>query len=1139
MKYIASPLFFLILFSLTFNISHAAITKCPGEAVSVNWSTTNCTTANIIISTISGSCPLAPSVQPVSGGSASLGSSLSAGTSCSASIACTSPSGGNSSDSFSIASCSCAAAPTNATLYGGANQSSFTYPVPSSSYSASDTATKCEWSCNSGFNYSAGTCVAAVVNCTSQAKTWNTNCTGTVAATNSGNISAAVTNTAAGYYGSATFSCSNGVFTTAGTSCTVCTAGSYCPAGGGGPIQCPADNYCPAGSPSPTPCTSGWTSPAGSSNSGQCTAPAGPACGTSNNGAAVSSQPSGPTQLCSNGAFGEAADSGGYFRWTCGGSASCQVAQLCGSTQYWNGASCTSCTGAGCTGCLSSPISSTYNGCSCNGGVGTPPTCTATDSCGAGSGATPQLSEPVGASACSVGSLNSSSPADTVTSGAQAWNWSCGTVTSCSAPKYGCRTATDSNYTLPQYGANGPNNTYGCAGTCANGNTNYPTCTPLANDCPAGTYANWNVGGNVCNGPSPSAVSNGGTISIPNITGGLTGTGVVMCMNGGFSGALPGSTCSPTVATGLSVDPATCTIPFYGTYCTHNVTWNTTDPTSYPQKINSDNTPYDYWYFAAPSRTIGIDNKPVGGIKTINLISSGVNNGSQAVNAVCAGGLHWSSLTQFGFCTDNTPQILAGSSGCKITGTGSSCNIDLTWFLSNITSFSLTDAVGTVLSTETQSYPGYPGYGHYTSPMTYGSYTYHFKDNGTTLKSATVAVTCDTPNGFSWDAANGKCAVMCAVDKFAIPIGANSYICAACPANSTSAGGAVSSCTCSNGFHWDPTTYTCVVGSTPTATLDATPRTCSITLGYGTCPVSFTWTTTNPITTSQVDPDLNPLDNLPGPTSSLSNGTTETLNVRRTGPTGQVFWVYNNSLPLVGTNVTIVADCSPSTQWDTTNSVCADPQVSNPSASGQHYYSSPEAINFVCTNSTHYKLTKGATTYGPYAYVGPVSFDTSLPGRGSGNYNIYCIHGSIESSPYPQAYDSTAPAIPDIFIDAYPKTINANGKSVISWSITRPRLGAPFCEMTASAVCTNGSCTQAQTQAAQQLQNTINTGKIDGSNTITIVDAVKSIAQGQVGTDAKALGKKTFTASTTADFTITCGAQSATTRVRVANSKEQ
>ncbi len=107
-----------------------------------------------------------------------------------------------------------------------------------------------------------------------------------------------------------------------------------------------------------------------------------------------------------------------------------------------------------------------------------PVACAPSDACGTYSGVTPRLTEPTtNPTACNPGTY-ANSPADTTTVGAQAWNWSCGVVTTCTAPKYGCRTTTDTNFTLPQYGLNGPNNNSGCAGTCANGGTSYPTCTP-------------------------------------------------------------------------------------------------------------------------------------------------------------------------------------------------------------------------------------------------------------------------------------------------------------------------------------------------------------------------------------------------------------------------------------------------------------------------------------------------------------------------------------------------------------------------------------------------------------------------------------------------------------------------------------
>lgn len=127
------------------------------------------------------------------------------------------------------------------------------------------------------------------------------------------------------------------------------------------------------------------------------------------------------------------------------------------------------------------------------------------DSCGTSSGTTPRLTEPdTGTAACTQGTYTNS-PADVTTSGSQAWRWSCGTVTSCTAPKYGCTTTTDSNYTLPQYGSTGPNNTYGCAATCANGGTNYPTCTAPVVPATACNLSSTLGGGTLASGSSITA----------------------------------------------------------------------------------------------------------------------------------------------------------------------------------------------------------------------------------------------------------------------------------------------------------------------------------------------------------------------------------------------------------------------------------------------------------------------------------------------------------------------------------------------------------------------------------------------------------------------------------------------------------
>lgn len=168
----------------------------------------------------------------------------------------------------------------------------------------------------------------------------------------------------------------------------------------------------------------------------------------------------------------------------------------------------------------------------------------AIDSCGLGSDPLiPQNPEPTGTSACIKGTLNSNSPADTTL----AWNWSCGTVTSCSAPKYGCTTVDDINYN-----ASGPSNTYGCANKCSystdtnyntapcshictNGGTSWPTCNPL------GTCSNGANNPPTCNQCTAPLIWNTSSVSCVNPLS-------ISVNPSTYSVTLPSSTISATYA---------------------------------------------------------------------------------------------------------------------------------------------------------------------------------------------------------------------------------------------------------------------------------------------------------------------------------------------------------------------------------------------------------------------------------------------------------------------------------------------------------------------------------------------------------------------------------------------------------------
>ncbi len=252
---------------------------------------------------------------------------------------------------------------------------------------------------------------------------------------------------------------------------------------------------------------------------------------------------------------------------------------------------------------------------------------TITNSCGSGNSSTiPQLVEPTtNPTACDPG-VYTNSPADTTTVGAQAWNWNCGTGTSCSAPKFGCRITTDSNYTLPQYGANGPNNNWGCSGVCSNGSTDYPTCTLISDipsvttDSVSGVTQNTATGnGTVFNGTevaergitwgtgvNPDLNSNkyksnrfgSGSFSV-NLTGLQTDTlyhiRAYALISGGvvyYGSDVPFKTLAPAAVVKMSgtltANPSVCIIPADKNDCTTIFSWSITNPEETPTAITAN-----------------------------------------------------------------------------------------------------------------------------------------------------------------------------------------------------------------------------------------------------------------------------------------------------------------------------------------------------------------------------------------------------------------------------------------------------------------------------------------------------------------------------------------------------------------------
>ena len=349
---------------------------------------------------------------------------------------------------------------------------------------------------------------------------------------------------------------------------------------------------------------------------------------------------------------------------------------------------------------------------------------------------------------------------------------------------------------------------------------------------------------------------------------------------------------------------------------------------------------------------------------------------------------------------------------------------------------------------------------------------------------------------------------------------------------------------CNNGANNPPACST--GGSMMNGWLTTAPTSCVVPTGASACnnDINLTWGVTNPV---------NPI------TAVTNNGGGTTYNGHNSPPLGQLtsvpfrydgaggslpvtYYLYNNSVMLQSQQITVSCSAG-ANKWDTINNVCADPSVSA-GIVGDYGYGSPSGISFSCLNSTTYEIRKdpaGANTlFDSGAYTGP----KVVPLVSSATYSVICKHGSVSAS-QPVFYNSPPPPAVTISVNATPKTIDAGGKSTISWDITFPPL-APLCTLTAKPVCANNVCTAEQTAAAAALNTVIANGTTDpndpsGSNRPITDPAVGAISTPVPGNpNHKALGKKTFDVQSTTDFVVNCGnGNTATTRVRVASSNEQ
>lgn len=329
--------------------------------------------------------------------------------------------------------------------------------------------------------------------------------------------------------------------------------------------------------------------------------------------------------------------------------------------------------------------------------------------------------------------------------------------------------------------------------------------------------------------------------------------------------------------------------------------------------------------------------------------------------------------------------------------------------------------------------------------------------------------------------------------------------------------------TCANGANDYSTCLNVPFG--PTGYITG-PSTCSILVGASTCSATVSWLTNNPVTTSAITTNV-PTNNTILYTAN--SGGPSAVSV--TGGVAQTFYLYNNSTLL--DSLTITPTCALGS-WDTLYGRCADPRILNPLVINDYY--PPGTFTFSCSGSTHYTVVRAGVVYvATTTYTTPVSISGV---NTAGNYVLRCLSGNVASDAV--VYYNTTPSSPTVSVKITPKTITPGEKVTVSWDTAYP---TNACTLTARVVCANNACSAAQlaeTSSLNAILNTTTTDNNDPNTSRNLQTAVKTVAPGHMGTDWKALGKKTLSIRYTTDFTYDCGgANKETKRVQVTHSEEQ
>ena len=327
----------------------------------------------------------------------------------------------------------------------------------------------------------------------------------------------------------------------------------------------------------------------------------------------------------------------------------------------------------------------------------------------------------------------------------------------------------------------------------------------------------------------------------------------------------------------------------------------------------------------------------------------------------------------------------------------------------------------------------------------------------------------------------------------------------------------------------------------PTGSMTMSSNSCSIALGASSCTVNTTWSTTNPIGTSQITSNTtNTGAAAPGTVVYTGNAGGPSPVTISGSPTGsRNFYLYNNGT-LLDTETINVTGCTTGL-WDTISGTCRDPQVVSASIIGQYY--PPGTLSLTCNGSDTYSVLLNGNPFIPTTpYTGPVTINNISV---SGNYTIQCKYGSAVNQTS-RPYDS-APPTAIISLSVSPTTLTKDGDVTVKWDTKYP---TNACTLTAKVVCANNSCTAAQTAAQNALNAILTSTTTDFNDKATsrlLQTAIKTVAPGHKDTDVplialdwKALGKKTIRILYTTDLTYACSpTNKETKRIQITRSELQ